>query len=185
VKLAEALPVLAEIRRRINEASSERHKAQVVTYMEGDPRPEPEADVVGLTGAIAEMYRDYAELADQIAKANTRLTIRWEFGGTTQYISIGHALQLAKDWRSEINLLENMLANTPRQPQKQQVRQTWLAAQNQPPQYQITAATFDVAKMKSYIDSLRRKANRLSQLVEEANWKVDIDFDASKYTAVE
>jgi hypothetical protein len=162
--LAEVLPIRASMGKRLQELEEERMQNSTVTTPKGEIVVFPDRTVDQITEEINELRADIRELDFAILEANMNNRVEWD----GEEITIMQAISIVKDMRSELKEIRR-LART----QKEVVERWGDSA--------VTRATFDPEAYRKKAERLERQANKLSSMIDRANFDVMIDIDLSKY----
>lgn len=174
ITLAQALPLMAQIKRKIADLNTELVRSRVVDVMRGT---EPSPDELGRT--VEEILSDRSKAIDdflflqtQIAKANMENHIFWNKDAPSIY----EAIEMAKQIRQDVALYKEM-GNMKKITAPQSARYTLTSSGT--PMVQIALFTPELFRTEAL--ALERKVNLLSSLIDQKNHEVSIAFDASEY----
>ena len=164
IKLSQAITLLSVIRKRVEELEQERNKAAFLYIEKGDEYELPKERTFDQINAELEAAKmDLWELEAKIAKANTKNHIEWD----GQKITIGEAIQLAKLYREQSREYANYGSFRNNEIDRHHGLSSKII---------VRVLTYDPKKYAEKAQKLIRKANKLSDLIDEKNTRVRINF---------
>lgn len=172
-KIIEVLPLISNIRNKIQEKASERRELSVIALDTFDSSFSINSNVDKLTEEINKLISDLSNLLTKIAQANDVNTVDFfdmdEQNGTK--LTVSKALTLVKLWRDELSELKKL---SKRQPTR--------LVQGYPGNSSFYEfATYDTEKYKILALQLEKNINCLSSAIDLAGYEYEIDFDISEY----
>ena len=158
IKLSQAITLMSVIKKRIQELKREREEVSYLLVEKGEQYELPvDRTFNQVVSELEAAQKDLLELETAIAQANVTSTIQWD----EKQITIGEAIQLAKLYREQAR-----------------EHATYGSKRNNTPygtnMYQVL--TYDPKKYAELSQKLNRKANKLSELIDEVNILTYIDF---------
>lgn len=164
IKLSQAITLMSVIRKRLLDLKQERNQLAFLYIQKGDKYELPQDRTFDqVTEELETVQNDLLQLETLIAKANTQSCIQWD----GKEITIGEAIQLAKLYREQAQ----DYASYGSQRNNEIDRQRSLSMNTI-----VRVLTYDPKKYAEKSQKLLRKANKLSDLIDEANIKTFIHF---------
>lgn len=164
ITVAEARLLKNAVRDKLHDLINERNKVAFVEFEKGEEYTPHNRKFKDVTKEIQKVREHYRTVKERIAEANLQNTIEWK----GEKISIVEALELVKQLRSEANSLR-MFGKS------QQVERITRGAFDSTIFYK--KALFDPPSVKKQADKILKDANRLSILIDKANFKAVVEFD--------
>lgn len=158
------MTLLSVIKKRLVELKQERNQMAYLFVAKGDNYEVPKDRTFDqVNGEIEKVQADLLELEVQIAKANSTFTIRWD----DRDVTIGEALHLAKLYREQAA----EYANYGSQRQNEIDRGRTLSVTTV-----MRVLTYEPKFYAEKAQKLTRKANKISDLIDEANIQSKIPY---------
>lgn len=170
ITLAQALHIRHYIEMQREALAREREEAAFKIKLAVGVAEEKGADIFTISQKLAAVTSDFIQLNKLIMEANATQTLTFE----GDVLTIGEAIDLSKVMRREAKWFLDMASRAG-------VIECSTGATS-PIKY-LKASTFTKEEAKETGFDLSRRSNALSLLINEANEKVLLDFDAAKYVA--
>lgn len=168
ITLKKAVHLKSIISGKIQELLRERNEVAYVEVLKGEEYEKPTRTIEEITTELEAARTDYRKLDTLATKANLETTVSWD----SQAINLVEALEFAKQMRGELGYLQRF-GNS-----KKQQRQMNFRSDTE----YFTVALFEPQEYKAKAEKLKRRADKLSDLIDEANLLAKIEFtSAAKY----
>lgn len=168
ITLKKAVHLKSIISGKIQELIRERNESAYVDVVKGEEYEKPTRTIDEVTHELEAARTDYRKLDVLATKANLTTEIVWN----GEAINLVEALELAKQTRGEHSNLQRF-GNS-----KKQQRQMNFRSDNE----YFTVALFEPQEYKVKAEKIKRRADKLSDLIDEANLLAKIEFaSAAKY----
>lgn len=164
ITVAEARLLKNAIETKLHDLLRERQQVAFVEFEKNEEYTPHSRTVEEVTKEIEKVRRHYREVKRALAESNLKTTIEWN----NESITLVEALELVKQLRAEAMTLQTL-------GKSRQVERFTKGAFDTSVLYK--KALFDPRAIKIQGDQLLREANRLSILIDKANFNAEVLFD--------
>lgn len=164
ITIAEARLLKNSVAKKLHDLIRERNQIAYVDYDKGEDYTKPIRTFKEVTSDMTEVRNHYRIVKNALALSNLEVKIRWN--GET--ITIIEALELVKQLRLEVEHLHSFSRS-------QQVERISNRGFDSSVVYR--KALFDPMEVKKEADSMLKEANRLSILIDKANFNSEVELD--------
>lgn len=164
ITVAEARLLKNSIEKKLHDLLRERNRTAFIEFEKGEKYTPHSRTMEDVSKDITRVREHYRAVKKALAESNLNATIEWK----DETISLVEALELVKQLRSEADTLQ-MFGNS------RQVERISRGAFDTSVIYK--KALFEPQAVKKEGEEILREANRLSILIDKANFNAEVSFD--------
>lgn len=166
ISQAEAVKLRSVLNKRIHELEDEMDRVAYVQIEAGKPLPKQKRTILDVEKEIEEVRSDYRRLDRLMYKANIENEINFE----NTNIPIVEAIELATQLRAKARKFKEFASG-----EKEEYMYSYENMQL------MKVATFEPDDYRIKALECERQANRLSNLINNKNYQIQLEFDSEKY----